>query len=228
MKILRSDFRNTEVGLFLETEMLQILFGNKNSTLDNIKKYFPLLHFQRIKQTHSDISVPSSDQIIEADGHFTSDKNNALIISTADCTPIMIFCAETKRIASVHAGWKGVENQIVLKILKQFVSTGSSQKKFEFWIGPHILQSSFEVDSDVFQKLAASAYSIHEKDFSFQKNNKYYVDLKKIIFSQIQKVLGSDFTVHVCEYDTKTDDNFWSFRRDKKNAGRNLSFIALK
>jgi len=228
MKILKSEFKNTEVGLFLETNSVQILFGNKSSTLENIQKHFPLLHFQRIKQTHSDICVQASDQIVEADGHFTASKNNALIISTADCAPVLIRCLQTNRIASVHAGWKGVANQIVLKTLRQLILTGSSQKKFEFWIGPHILQSSFEVDTDVFQMLAASAYNLSEKDFSYEKNSKFYVDLKKIIFSQIEEVIGSDFTMYLGEYDTKTNDSFWSFRRDKENAGRNLSFISLK
>ncbi len=228
MKILKSDFKETEIGFFLETDFVKILFGNKNSSLDNIKNYYPDLHIQRIKQTHSDISVQASDEVVQADGHFTEFRNTALIIATADCTPVLVYCSQTRRIASIHAGWKGVENQIVLKTLKNLISTGSSRKMFEFWIGPHILQASFEVDSDVFHRLSNSTYKLIQDDFSFQKNNKYYVDLKKIILSQIQEVIGPNFNVHVKEDDTKTNEKFWSFRRDKENAGRNLSFISLK
>lgn len=228
MKILKSNFEKTKIGLSVETDLLQIFFGNKNSSLDSIQKHFPGLHLQRIKQTHSDITVQASEKIVEADGHFTSHFQKALIISTADCMPILIFCAQTKRVAAVHAGWKGVANQIVLKTLKQLISSGSSQKSFEFWIGPHILQSSFEVDLDVLKQLESAAYHLKTDEIAFAKNNKFYVDLNKIVYSQIEEFADSNSVIHLFDFDTKTNLNFWSFRRDKEKAGRNLSFIALK
>lgn len=228
MKILKSNFEMNDIGLFLETKSVYILFGNKNSSVASIQTTFPDLHLHRIKQTHSDIIVPSSDTPVEADGHFTQTLDTALIISTADCTPVLIHCLQTKKVCAVHAGWKGVANQIVFKTLKHLITTGSTQKQFDFWIGPHILQNSFEVDEDVLQQLEDSAFRSRRADFCYEKNGKFHVDLKKIIYSQIQKVIGDEFAVTLADFDTKTDDRFWSFRRDKEQAGRNLSFIALK
>lgn len=226
MKILKSEFEIISIGLILKTRHLQLFFGNKNSSLDSIQNTFSALSLKRIKQTHSDIIVEASDTIVEADSHYTQETNAGLLISTADCLPVLIFCSQTNRIAAVHAGWKGVANQIVLKTAKQLISTGSSHKIFEFWIGPHILQDSFEIDLDVLKQLEASAYGLKQKQYYYEQNNKFYVDLNQIVFSQIAQIESQNVNVFTLDVDTKTDPLFWSFRRDKEKAGRNLSFIA--
>lgn len=228
MKILKANFEKTDVGLFIETADVSIIFGNKKSDLDVFLNRFPKLRFQKIKQTHSDIVIEATDQIHKADGHFSSFRNIGLLISTADCLPVLIYCSQTKRIASVHAGWKGVANQIVLKTLNRLITSGSSQKNFEFWIGPHILQNSFEVQSDVLAQLEDATYAAGKKEYCFEKNGKYYVNLERIVYSQIANVTNSNAVIHTMDIDTKTTLEFWSFRREKEAAGRNLSFIALK
>jgi YfiH family protein len=226
MNKLKSDFEKQDLGLFLKTERLFLFFGNRHGTRDGIEKKFPDLDFHRIRQTHSDIVIDSSEQIFEADAHYTEKKNTALFISSADCLPVLIFCAQTNRVASVHAGWKGVANQIVAKALNQLAATGSTHKVFQIWIGPHILQKSFEVDLDVLKLLEASAYNLDRKLYCEEKNNKYYVDLDQIVHSQIQHVANPSTAVEFLGIDTKTNNEFWSHRRDKAQAGRNLSFIA--
>lgn len=230
MKILKSNLERSEIGFFQKTDSVFIFFGNRCSSLSSIQTAFPNLEVQRIKQTHSDIVVAASDQIAEADSHFSSLAQKALIISTADCLPVLIHCSQTKRIAAIHAGWKGVVNQIVLKTLKKLIETGSSNMQFQIWIGPHILQSSFEIDLDVMKQLESSAFSLPEEKYAYQKDSKYYADLNQIVFSQIAHVTKpakENVSIHCLEIDTKTDAAFWSFRRDKEKAGRNLSFIAL-
>lgn len=227
MKILKANFETTDIGLSSKTSNLSLFFGNKNSSVDAIQKKFPELRPQRIRQTHSDTVIQASNQIHEADAHFSADQKMALLISTADCLPVLIYCSETKRVAAAHAGWKGVANQIVLKTLRKLAETGSVEKKFELWIGPHILQGSFEIDFDVLKQLQTSSYNLSQEQYSYEKDSKYYVDLNQIVFSQIAQVAHPDSVVNCIEVDTKTDLNFWSFRRDKDKAGRNLSFISI-
>lgn len=202
-------------------------FGGAQDSFEKTKNEYPELHFKKIKQTHSDIVVEASDQVFEADAHFSSKPNEALIIATADCMPIMIFCEQTLRVAAVHAGWRGVENKIVEKTLNKLISTGSSQKKLHFWVGPHLLQSSFEVDQDVKDLLMSSQYGLKEEEICFYKNNKYYVDLFKIVKSQIVHVTGLAPKIEFLNIDTQTNSDYHSYRRDQKTKERNLSFISL-
>lgn len=213
------------IVISFENNYVQIFFGGTEDTLEKIQKSFVTLKLSRIKQTHSNIVVEASDQLIEADAHFTDKKQLALMISTADCLPIMLYCTETNRVAAIHAGWKGVENKIVIKTLEKLIQTGSQNKKFIFWIGPHIMQDSFEVNEDVYQMLLNSSYSAN---ISYQKGNKFFVNLLQIVESQIIHILGYKPEIHLVRIDTKTSTEFNSHRLNPNSKARNLSFICLK
>ena len=204
-----------------------VFFGNTQDSIEKIKSDFPYLIFKKIKQTHSNIVVESSNINATADSHYSAKACEALIISTADCLPIMIYCSQTHRVAAVHAGWRGVVNKVTEKTLLQLISTGSSDKKFHFWIGPHILQNSFEVDFEAYVLLSKAHYNLKNEDFMIFKNNKYFIELNKIVESQIKNV--TDFTpeINFLNIDTKTNTDYYSYRRGQKTKERNLSFICL-
>ena len=160
-----NNFIQSDLGLFYKNSKYFLFFGNKKSTLEQIKLSFPNFELLKIRQTHSSKTVEASDNTVEADSHYSSKKNAALLISTADCMPILIYCLQTNRVAAVHAGWKGVENQIIVKALLQLEKTGSDQKKFEIFVGPHLLQESFEIDYDIFLKLKNVYFDSTDKSF---------------------------------------------------------------
>jgi copper oxidase (laccase) domain-containing protein len=83
------------------------------------------------------------------------------------------------------------------------------------------MQNSFEVDAPVKDLLEKSA--IDSINLSFEKNNKHYVDLQKIVMSQIRLI--SQVEIHTLNQDTYQNSKFNSFRMDKTPL-RNLSFIA--
>lgn len=217
-------FVETDLGFIKKLDNHLIFFGKNTATLENLKHTYPQLKFRGVTQKHTDVcvlsTVDSADAI--ADAHYTSETNVALIIKTADCQPILAY--DNHLILAVHAGWRGVENQITSKSLLQ-----ANLKQAEVFIGPCIQQSSFEVDLDVKEKLekiykADFNTSDLEKTFIF-KNNKYYIDLTQIVKAEI-KSTGLKTTIHLLPIDTLTDIKFHSYRRDKLNSGRNISFIA--
>lgn len=224
----------TDLGLKLETENFLCLFGNINCDLEQLKESYPQFKFLRVRQTHSDIIIPAEyrpdtvyENLTEADAHFTSEKNQALLISTADCMPILIYCEQTQRVAAVHAGWRGVVNKITEKTLKKLIETGSTKKYFEIYVGPSIQQPSFEVDQDVYEQIKSSAYNLTEDHFCEKKAEKYHLNLPKILSTQIGAQAPTSKVVF-CPIDTKTNPNFHSYRRGKQKPQRNLSLIALK
>jgi YfiH family protein len=218
-------FQN-KLGFGFRDENILAFFGNINAELAQLQNEFPNLEFLRVKQTHSDLIVEASAILTEADAHWTSSINKSLLIATADCMPILIFCQQTRRTAAVHAGWRGVVNKITEKTLNLLVATGSSKKDFQIFVGPSILQNSFEVDHDVYEKIKTSSYKLPENEYCEFNNNKYYINLNKVVLSQIQNV-SDDTKVNLSLIDTKTDQNFYSYRRGKLKSERNLSFIAL-
>lgn len=222
-------FQECKIGWLYQDQFVKVFFGNNESTIDNLKQYFNQIDFRRIKQTHSDICVISSDQIIEADAHVTDEKSKGLIVATADCMPILAYCPMTKKIAAIHAGWRGIVNQIAVKTLKKMIEQGAVPEKIKIWLGPHILQHSFEVNEDVMNliKQASDLTFDQSKNTFLQKADKYEVNLFHVLKSQLEGINVNLAEQNCLMLDTKTNPLLHSYRRDQKNSGRNLSFISL-
>lgn len=218
-------FTETDLGFIQEKDGYLVFFGKNSATLDQIKQAYPDLSFRTVHQKHTDVCVPSSPDSGEtiADAHFTNEERVALVVKTADCLPILAYSKKQNLILAIHAGWRGVENQITAKSFVQ-----AKMQEAEIFIGPHILQKSFEVDLDVKQQLE-KIYLQHsqkpESQVFIARENKFYIDLKTIVKSQIQSV-AIPFHLHELTVDTVSDTRLHSYRRDKQTSGRNLSFIA--
>ena len=219
-------FTETDLGFIKEQDQHLIFFGKNSATLDQIKQAYPDLTFRGVHQQHTDICVPSTTTSNDtiADAHFTTEDKIALVVKTADCQPILAYNKSKNLILAIHAGWRGVENQITSKSL---LRCGLQQA--DIFIGPCIQQSSFEVDLDVKEKLEKickiDPASANFKNAFIQKSIKFHIDLTKIVTADI-KAAGIDAVISFLPFDTVTDQKFHSYRRDKLNSGRNLSFIA--
>jgi len=219
-------FIETDLGFIKEQDQHLIFFGKNSATLDQIKQAYPDLTFQSVHQKHTNICVPSTfhSADIIADAHFTTEGKIALVVKTADCQPILAYNKSKNLILAIHAGWRGVENQITSKSLLQ-----CELQQADIFIGPCIQQDSFEVDLDVkglLEKICKIDHASTEfKNTFIQKSIKFHIDLTKIVIADI-KATGVDAAISLLPFDTVTDLRFHSYRRDKLNCGRNLSFIA--
>ncbi|MCM2354441.1 MAG: polyphenol oxidase family protein [Pseudobdellovibrio sp.] len=226
------NFTETDLGFTQEKDGYLIFFGKNSATLDQIKQAYPELTFRTVHQKHTDVCVPSSPDSGEviADAHFTDEARVALVVKTADCIPLLVYSKKQNLILAIHAGWRGVENQITAK---SFVL--AKMQEAEVFVGPHILQQSFEVDLDVKEQLEkvylqhtekseAQVFISRDSNVFIARDNKFYVDLKTILEKQIQST-AIPFHLHELTIDTVSDTRLHSYRRDKQTSGRNLSFI---
>jgi YfiH family protein len=222
------------LGFLLETPKFTALLGGEKAQLHNLKNSFPDYEFIRIKQTHGDTVVHSTDPALdyqnEADSHFTDISKTALCISTADCIPILLYDPRVEIVSAIHAGWRGVAKKIVQKTFMRLQTMGSKFENVQVIIGPHIQMASFEVGYDVRDEILSSINSDarENKNIYYQNTNsgKSLVDLNQVIRTQLQS-LGVTFdNLHSLHIDTFVDRKFHSYRRDKENSGRQISFIA--
>lgn len=213
-------FSESNDGISFQSDDLLVFFGKKNCDLKHMKILFPKFNFRGIRQTHSDLCIQSFEGSgeTEADAHWTNERHVALFIKTADCIPAMAFDPSTRRIAAIHAGWRGVANRITAETLKSF-------SNFDLFIGPHIQQNSFEVKSDSQYLLNQSVPDFEPENFTFENPGQIKINLEKILLHQVNKRRIKNY--YSTNIDTKTHSEFHSHRRDQQNAGRNLSFICL-
>ena len=141
-------------------------------------------------QTHTDIvlGVGAAEQgsglfapeLPECDGLVTNEPGTALVIFTADCTPILFHDPVTGAVGAAHAGWRGTAAAIAAKTVEAMTREfGSRPSDIRAAIGPNIGQCCFETDSDVPDAMLA-AFGSEAKAFIRQNGDKYYVNLKEV------------------------------------------------
>jgi YfiH family protein len=228
----RVKIETKDYGTLIESDFFIALFGNRNSQISALEPAFPALKMKRIKQVHGNRVIHTSPHSIdfsnEADAHYTNEKGLALCIATADCMPIFIYHHEPQWVVSIHAGWRGIENRILIRSIETLVRNGCKLEKLQIFVGPHIQKTSFEVGNDVRDQLLKSFKG--DKNSVWEKSSelKSHVNLSEILKFQLAEA-GCNLDQTFFEMkDTVTDTEFHSYRRDKEASGRQLSFIALK
>ena len=174
------------------------------------------------KQTHSDIvrAVDSSDRgkclvegaSAECDALITDTEGVALVVFTADCTPIILHDPVTGAVGAAHAGWRGTAADIAGKTVRAMVAGyGCDPKNIRAAIGPNIAQCCFETDADVPHAMLA-AFGKGAMPFIRKVGGKYYVNLKEINALALRQTGVSQIEIST-ECTACQPDRFWSHRR---------------
>ena len=197
-------------GLLTQFDWLEHGFGTKHSHIDQDA-------MASLKQVHSSLLLRTDGPGCagEADALLTRTSGVALSIRTADCYPILIADKGSRAVAAVHAGWRGTAVEIVKKAVAMLREEFGGQTSDIFAvIGPGIGACCYEVGPEV----AAQ----------FGRKRAGYLDLAAVNRrqlleagvpgEQIDAVGGCTF----CEAEM-----FYSYRREKEQAGRMVSFIRV-
>ncbi len=158
----------------------------------------------------------------DRDGLITQTKNVFLVISTADCIPVLLYDKTKEIVAAIHSGWRGTQKNIAgdaLKIL--FEKFGSSPKDIIAFVGPGISVKHFEVGGDV--------AAIFNAEFVEKRGEKYFVNILANVLKQLKdsglKEKQIEFST-LCTFEEK--GYLHSYRRDRDKSGRMFSVIGLK
>lgn len=142
------------------------------------------------RQTHSDIVRVAGDAqrgaglfapaLTECDALITSTPGLALVVFTADCTPILFHDPVTGAVGAAHAGWRGTAAGIAARTVERMAEQfGSRPEDIRAAIGPNIGLCCFETDADVPEAILAACGSDAEP-FIRKSGSKFFLDLKQI------------------------------------------------
>ncbi len=168
------------------------------------------------------------------DACITDRVNQPMMITTADCVPVVLYDPIHKAVGLAHAGWRGTVERIakvtVESMAQQF---GSDPQQLQVGIGPSIAPCCFEVGQDVAQQFCESfANSPYGKDIAlFERKNgdvSRHVDLwlANLIALREAGVKAENICLsNVCS--VCQEGLCFSYRRDKRITGRMASAIML-
>ncbi|MBD3413570.1 MAG: peptidoglycan editing factor PgeF [Candidatus Aminicenantes bacterium] len=209
-------------------------FGTKHLTEQYFNQIPQYKGFKKIclDQKHSNVVhcvKEGSSGILEGDGLVTAEPDILLVIKTADCLPVLIVDTHQRIIGAVHSGWRGTGRKILkktLEIMKDQYSCQSSSLLAA--MGPCICGKCYEVGEDVVGFFEAGGIPLSLFVCHSNKENKYFLDLKKANQLQLQEIgVGKDSVLSIDEC-TYCSPRLLSFRRNGQNNGRLLNFIGIE
>lgn len=168
-------------------------------------------------QTHSDtcceVTTENISENFWCDALYTRQKNIALFVLASDCVPILLYNEKIWIIWAIHAGWKGLQSEIIKKNFSEISQKYNTKiQDFSVYIWPHICQSCYEVGtevSEVFQE-NYSAYILENK----KEKEKCFLDTGSIAVQQLQElwIMNSQIEYSkICTYEEK--ELLHSYRR---------------
>jgi YfiH family protein len=174
-----------------------------------------------LTQVHSAVvvRVPSGSSMTgcagEGDALITDRPGVALSIRTADCFPILLADPEHRAVAAIHAGWRGTEQGIVGRTLDAMRSHfDTSPARVAVAIGPGIGACCYEVGEDVALR------------FGFRGAGR--IDLAAVNREQLIRAGVPPSRIDTLGHCTFCEpERFFSYRRDREQAGRMISFIRI-
>lgn len=183
-----------------------------------------------MRQVHGDQIIDVRDKNIkeagEGDGMKTGETEAFLGILTADCAPILFVAPEAKIVAAVHSGWRGTLAGIAAKMVRTLDSQhGILPRSVEAAMGPTIGPCCYEIREDVSRPLIkqwgelATPCVVH-------REGKIYLDLRclnRTILEQAGVPAQQIYQVGPCTM--CAPEEFFSYRREKRETGRQISFI---
>jgi polyphenol oxidase len=190
-----------------------------------------------VRQVHgSDILVidePNEDNshflTLECDAIITNQPGILIGVCVADCVPVLLLDPVKRVAAAVHAGWQGTASELVSKTVRAMTSQfDCTPATLQAAIGPCISQCCYEVDAPVKQAFSQTGLSWDTLAVPAGEG-KWRLDLatanRELLASAgvpVSAIQVADMCV-CCQR-----EQFFSYRRDNGETGRQMGFIMLK
>lgn len=207
---------------------------NKNNIVKPLQK-----HTDCIKNVENSgekylYSEKCNDKYNGVDGLLTNKADVDLMLSFADCTPILLYDPINKVIGNIHSGWRGTVQKIGQKAVKKMIKDYESKPEdIIACIGPFIGKCHFEVDEDVknifeetFSYFGRNCDIIEKQNNLVEGKQKYHIDTTLINRLMLEECgLNKNNIVESGICTVCNSDYMHSYRAQREKSGRNIAIL---
>jgi YfiH family protein len=175
----------------------------------------------------------SHDSAGKGDGLVSDDPARILSVRTADCCPVLLATEDGRRVAAVHAGWRGAVAGVCVSALEQLLKWRLDEgqwiapQKVLAAIGPCIGVEAFEVGPEVLLEFERAFGS--EAPIQRGASGKGCADIRAALRLQLLRAGVLERNIDTSERCTVRDrDEFFSHRRENGVTGRMAAVIGAK
>jgi len=147
----------------------------------------------------------------------------------ADCQLLLMYDSKNRAIGLIHAGWRGLENQIIAQGVERMGREfGTRPKDLTVAVSPSICRNCFETDDDVYRSLM-QVYGERINDYIYKEEEKWHIDLKNITYFVLSSLGVLPFNIDVSTACTCCGSPalYWSHRRCGEERGVHAGMICL-
>lgn len=169
-------------------------------------------------------AITKDDAIDNVDALYTKERHIVLGTLAADCVPVLFYHKNPHIIGVIHSGWRGTVNEITSHLFKYLINNEYCKpENFTVYIACAISQEKFAVDEDVYKKFM-QLKDVDRFIYYDDKSKKYFIDNKRIVSTQCEKVGILPEKIRIDPMCTYIDERGFSYRENKTNQ-RHLGFI---
>lgn len=163
--------------------------------------------------------------IDKTDGLITESLHVFLGVITADCIPLLFYDPKQKRVAVVHAGWRGLLSEIMKGAVSVMVTKGTDPKDLVVGIGPCIGVCHYDIAKEHAEKLLGKFPDW--KPFIASRDDKLFLDLAGVARYQLQSIGILESNIEQANYCTFEQKDLYSYRREGEDFGEMMGVIGL-
>ena len=162
----------------------------------------------------------------EADGIVATRKDVAIGVLVADCFPLILYERKKKIPAIAHCGWRGIVNSVVENAAQAIIEKGGEQKNIIAALGPGVCAKCYQVDDKVIAEFA-KRFPQGEGEIWRRQGDGFQLDLKAAVFFILNGLGVEQEQIDDIGLCTCCNEEFFSHRRGKGKAGRQLALAML-
>lgn len=159
--------------------------------------------------------------IAGVDALVTGEKGLPLAVFTADCLPVFLYDAVSGAVGLAHAGWRGSAKKVTTRAVELMREKfGTLPEGLYAGFGPAIRSCCFEVGDD-FEGVFPG--------YLDKRGGRNYLNLAQANKDELLSLGVRKENISDCGVCTRCHkESFFSYRREKENAGRMISLVMLK
>ncbi len=159
---------------------------------------------------------------VTADGSISDKRGLVCAVLTADCLPILLCDRAGRRVAAIHAGWRGLCSGIIEKCIQQMQLPA---EQLLAWLGPAIGGTAFQVGAEVHDAFIihdiSASHAFVQQDQQHWLADLYQLARQRLLSQGVDAIYGGDY----CTFQQR--ELFFSYRREGVT-GRMASLIWLQ
>ncbi len=160
----------------------------------------------------------------KADAAVTDDPELLVVVSAADCFPVLFHDRRSGAVGAAHCGWRGTVGHIVANVVEAMGRHyGSAPADLEVAIGQGIMGTCYQVAPEVVDEFIAAGFPA---SVATPTDGRPLLDILAAIRFELARVGVEDERVHALGRCTHCEPEvFYSHRRDEGVTGRMWGYV---